>query len=96
MSLHDNAGVVRYPYPPIARPPFFPRPGTTIGTVPPLPRPPFLGVRPPVTPPIIRPPVLPVVAPAEKPQTTVYVGKIAPSVENDFIRSLLEVFQLFE
>lgn len=91
MSLHDNAGVVRYPYPPIARPPFFPRPGTTIGTVPPLPRPPFLGVRPPVTPPIIRPPVLPVVAPAEKPQTTVYVGKIAPSVENDFIRSLLEL-----
>lgn len=89
--LYDTAGVVRYPYPPMARPPFLPRPGVTVGMVPPLPRPPFLGLRPPVTLPVVRPPIIPVVAPAEKPQTTVYVGKIAPSVENDFIRSLLEL-----
>lgn len=89
--LHDTAGVVRYPYMPMGRPPFLPRPGVPVGTVPPLPRPPFLGLRPPMTPPIVRPPVVPIVAPVEKPQTTVYVGKIAPSVENDFIHSLLEV-----
>ncbi|XP_048503385.1 RNA-binding motif protein 25 isoform X3 [Beta vulgaris subsp. vulgaris] len=89
--LHDTAGVVRYPYMPMGRPPFLPRPGVPVGTVPPLPRPPFLGLRPPMTPPIVRPPVVPIVAPVEKPQTTVYVGKIAPSVENDFIHSLLEL-----
>ncbi|KAJ6897587.1 hypothetical protein NC652_024401 [Populus alba x Populus x berolinensis] len=38
----------------------------------------------PVMYPIIRP-VIPSVTPAEKPQTTVYIGKIAPSVENDLI-----------
>ncbi|XP_021849722.1 RNA-binding motif protein 25-like [Spinacia oleracea] len=54
-------------------------------------RPPFLGHRPPMTLPIVRPPVVPVVMPAEKPQTTVYVGKIASSVESDFVRSLLEL-----
>ncbi|XP_021727007.1 RNA-binding protein 25-like isoform X1 [Chenopodium quinoa] len=84
-------GVVRYPYPPMARPPFLSRPGVTVGMVPQLQRPPFLGLRPPMTLPVVRPPVVPVVLPPEKPQTTVYVGKIAPSVENDFIRSLLEL-----
>ncbi|XP_021842906.1 RNA-binding motif protein 25 isoform X2 [Spinacia oleracea] len=88
--LHDCAGVVRYPFPPMARPPFLPRPGVTVGMVPQMPRPPFLGLRPPMTLPIVRPPV-PVVMPVEKPQTTVYVGKIASSVESDFVRSLLEL-----
>ncbi|CAI0462552.1 unnamed protein product [Linum tenue] len=46
------------------------------------------GVRP-IIPPIIRP-VIPSVTPAEKPQTTVYVGKISPTVENDFMLSLLQ------
>ncbi|KAK9675557.1 hypothetical protein RND81_11G015000 [Saponaria officinalis] len=92
MCLCDDAGVLRYPYPPIVRPAFLPRPGPggAPGTVSPFPRPPLL-IRPPVTPPIIRPIVFPVIIPVEKPQTTVYVGKIAPSVENDFIRSLLEL-----
>ncbi|XP_057528779.1 RNA-binding motif protein 25 isoform X1 [Amaranthus tricolor] len=85
-------GMVRYPYPSIVRPPYIARPGVSVGSVPPLPRPPFVGLRPPVISPVVRPPVLPlVVIPAEKPQTTVYVGKIASSVENDFIRSLLEL-----
>lgn len=60
-----------------------------------LPRPPIPGipgVRP-VMPPIIRP-IIPSVTPAEKPQTTVYVGKIAPTVENDFMLSVLQVGQL--
>jgi hypothetical protein len=30
-------------------------------------------------------------APPEKPHTTVYVGKIAPTIEDDFLRALLEV-----
>uniref|UniRef100_A0A803LJ86 RNA-binding protein 25 n=1 Tax=Chenopodium quinoa TaxID=63459 RepID=A0A803LJ86_CHEQI len=89
--LFVMCGVVRYPYPPMARPPFLSRPGVTVGMVPQLQRPPFLGLRPPMTLPVVRPPVVPVVLPPEKPQTTVYVGKIAPSVENDFIRSLLEL-----
>ena len=93
--LCDTAGMVRYPYPSIVRPPYIARPGVSVGSVPPLPRPPFVGLRPPVISPVVRPPVLPlVVIPAEKPQTTVYVGKIASSVENDFIRSLLEVCKL--
>uniref|UniRef100_A0A803L0I3 RNA-binding protein 25 n=1 Tax=Chenopodium quinoa TaxID=63459 RepID=A0A803L0I3_CHEQI len=89
--LFVMCGVVRYPYPPMARPSFLSRPGVTVGMVPQLPRPPFLGLRPPLTLPVVRPPVVPVALPPEKPQTTVYVGKIAPSVENDFIRSLLEL-----
>ncbi|XP_062110288.1 RNA-binding motif protein 25 isoform X3 [Humulus lupulus] len=48
------------------------------------------GVRP-IIPPIVRPAIVPSVTPAEKPQTTVYVGKIAPTVENDFILALLQV-----
>ncbi|XP_074274416.1 RNA-binding motif protein 25 isoform X2 [Silene latifolia] len=81
-------GAVRYPFPPIARPAFLPRPGPggVPGLVSPFPRPPLI-IRPPA---IIRP-IIPIIIPVEKPQTTVYVGKIAPSVENDFIRSLLEL-----
>ncbi|KAF9590842.1 hypothetical protein IFM89_038714 [Coptis chinensis] len=36
-------------------------------------------------------PVIPIVAPTKKPQTTVYVGKIALTVENDFILTLLRL-----
>ncbi|GAB4829218.1 hypothetical protein Ancab_018884 [Ancistrocladus abbreviatus] len=82
-------GFPRYPYPPIVRPAFAPRPPGPIAMVPSLPRPPILEIRPPVMP-VVRPPAVPVVAPAEKP-TTVYVGKIAPTIENDFMLSLLEL-----
>ncbi|CAI0462550.1 unnamed protein product [Linum tenue] len=78
------------PYPAMIRPIFSPRPPgapvvlpMTRPLVPTIP-----GVRP-IIPPIIRP-VIPSVTPAEKPQTTVYVGKISPTVENDFMLSLLQ------
>ncbi|XP_010247929.1 PREDICTED: RNA-binding protein 25 isoform X4 [Nelumbo nucifera] len=76
----------------MVRPAFPPRPPGAIGVVPPLSRPPVPGIRgvPPIVPPVIRP-VIPIVAPTEKPQTTVYVGKIAPTVENDFMLSLLRL-----
>ncbi|XP_012085358.1 RNA-binding protein 25 isoform X2 [Jatropha curcas] len=85
-------GIQRYPspYPAMVRPIFPPCPPGTVGMLPPAARPlvPGIpGVRP-LIPTIIRPPV-PSVTPAEKPQTTVYVGKISPSVENDFMLSLL-------
>ncbi|GAB4839813.1 hypothetical protein Ancab_020523 [Ancistrocladus abbreviatus] len=83
-------GVPRYTYPPIVRPAFAPRPSGPVPMVPSLPRPPVLGIHPPVLP-VVRPPTLPIGSPAEKPQTTVYVGKIAPTVENDFMLSLLEL-----
>ncbi|KAG9448706.1 hypothetical protein H6P81_008671 [Aristolochia fimbriata] len=88
-------GVPRYPapYTGIVRPPVFPpRPPGAMGVVPPLTRPPIPGIRgvPPIVTPVIRPGV-PIVALPEKPQTTVYVGKIAPSVENDFLLSLLQL-----
>ncbi|KAL3578241.1 hypothetical protein D5086_019745 [Populus alba] len=86
-------GIMRYPspYPAMVRPLFPPRPPGALSVVPAVPRPlvPGIpGVRP-VMYPIIRP-VIPSVTPAEKPQTTVYIGKIAPSVENDFMMSLLQ------
>ncbi|CAN0892919.1 RNA-binding motif protein 25 [Linum grandiflorum] len=80
----------RYPYPGMIRPGFHPRPPGAPGLLP-MARPmvPNIpGVRP-FIPPIIRPAV-PSVTPAEKPQTTVYVGKISPSVKNDFMLSLLQ------
>ncbi|XP_010247927.1 PREDICTED: RNA-binding protein 25 isoform X2 [Nelumbo nucifera] len=87
-------GIPRYatPYTTMVRPAFPPRPPGAIGVVPPLSRPPVPGIRgvPPIVPPVIRP-VIPIVAPTEKPQTTVYVGKIAPTVENDFMLSLLRL-----
>ncbi|CAI0386380.1 unnamed protein product [Linum tenue] len=85
-------GMARYPspYPAMIRPIFTPRPPgapvilpMTRPLVPSIP-----GVRP-IIPPIMRP-VIPSVTPAEKPQTTVYVGKISPTVENDFMLSLLQ------
>ncbi|XP_019423639.1 PREDICTED: RNA-binding protein 25-like isoform X2 [Lupinus angustifolius] len=59
----------------------------------PVSRPPVAGVPAvrPIIPPVIRPVVAPSVIPAQKPQITVYVGKIAPTVENDF---MLNLFQL--
>ncbi|CAI0386377.1 unnamed protein product [Linum tenue] len=78
------------PPPAMIRPIFTPRPPgapvilpMTRPLVPSIP-----GVRP-IIPPIMRP-VIPSVTPAEKPQTTVYVGKISPTVENDFMLSLLQ------
>ncbi|XP_052311075.1 RNA-binding motif protein 25 isoform X4 [Populus trichocarpa] len=87
-------GILCYPspYPAMVRPLFLPRPPGAFSVVPAVPRPlvPGIpGVRPVISQ-IIRP-VVPSVTPAEKPQTTVYVGKIAPSVENDFLSSLLQL-----
>ncbi|KAM5566759.1 RNA-binding protein 25 [Rosa sericea] len=87
-------GLIRYPspYPTMLRPGFPSRPPGGIGLLPSLQRPPMLGipgVRP-VMPPVVRPAV-PSVTPAEKPQTTVYVGKIAPTVNNDFMLYLLQL-----
>ncbi|XVE92444.1 hypothetical protein REPUB_Repub01dG0098000 [Reevesia pubescens] len=73
------------------RPAFPPRPPGAIDVFPTVSRPPVpgvLGVRP-IIPPVIRPAAVPNVTPAEKPQTTVYVGKIASTVNNDFMLSLL-------
>lgn len=85
------AGILRYPspYAPMVRPPYPPRPGA-VAVAPPLLRPPVAGFRPPIIPAVVRP-VIPSVIPAEKPQTTVYVGKIASTVENEFMLSLLQV-----
>ncbi|XP_065023514.1 RNA-binding motif protein 25-like isoform X2 [Musa acuminata AAA Group] len=85
-------GMPRYPapYPTMIRPGFPPRPIPPAGVIPQIPRPPIPSIRgvPPVVTPIIRP-FIPIVAPAEKPQTTVYVGKIASTVENEFLLSIL-------
>ncbi|KAF5449864.1 hypothetical protein F2P56_030266 [Juglans regia] len=87
-------GLPRYPspYTPMVRPPFPPRLPGGIGMLPAMSRPPIPGVPGvrPIIPPIVRP-IIPSVTPAEKQQTTVYVGKIASSVENDFILSLLQL-----
>eukprot|EP00252_Welwitschia_mirabilis_P023953 TRINITY_DN691_c0_g1_i1.p1 TRINITY_DN691_c0_g1~~TRINITY_DN691_c0_g1_i1.p1 ORF type:complete len:855 (+),score=279.07 TRINITY_DN691_c0_g1_i1:214-2778(+) len=93
------AGMPRYtaPYPPMVRPTFPPRPPGAMGM---MPRPPMQGVRG-MTPPIRFPPgaapdpavkgTTPIFPLAEKPQTTVYVGKIAPTVDNEFLLSILEL-----
>ncbi|XP_058114927.1 RNA-binding motif protein 25 isoform X2 [Magnolia sinica] len=98
-SMHGAAGIPppgipRYPspYAGMGRPAFPPRPPTAMGVIPPLSRPPVPGIRgvPPMVAPVMRP-VVPIVAPTEKPQTTVYVGKIAATVENEFLLSLLQL-----
>ncbi|XP_042053044.1 RNA-binding protein 25-like isoform X2 [Salvia splendens] len=91
--LHQGAmppGVPRYPspYAPMLRPAFPLRP--LVGVMPPLARPPVIGIRGPIIPPVVRP-ITPSVASAEEPQTTVYVGKISSTVENDFMLSLLQL-----
>ncbi|XP_044488240.1 RNA-binding protein 25-like isoform X2 [Mangifera indica] len=88
-------GLPRYPapYPAMVRPVFPPRPPGPIGVIPAVARPPvpgIPGVRPIITP-VIRPAGFPVGTPAEKPETTVYVGKIASTADNDFMLSLLQV-----
>lgn len=85
-----SAGLARYPSPyPMFRPGFTPRPMPPLGVISQLPRPPIPGVRPSVTP--VARPLGPIAAPPEKPQTTVYVGKIAPTVDNDFLLSILRL-----
>ncbi|XWS63647.1 hypothetical protein CRYUN_Cryun06bG0119000 [Craigia yunnanensis] len=88
-------GLLRYPspYPTMIRPAFPPRPPGAIGVIPTVSRPPVPGVPGfrPISPLVIRPAAVPNVTPAEKPQTTVYVGKIAPTVDNDFMLSLLRL-----
>ncbi|XP_078162933.1 splicing factor PWI domain-containing protein / RNA recognition motif (RRM)-containing protein isoform X2 [Carex rostrata] len=78
----------RFPiqFPGMMRPGFAPRP------IPLVARPPMPGMRPGPAPPIMTParPIAPVPL-VEKPQTTVYVGKIASTVDNDFLLSLLRL-----
>ncbi|KAL5759797.1 hypothetical protein ACOSQ2_018635 [Xanthoceras sorbifolium] len=88
-------GIPRYPapYPAMVRPVFPPRPPGAVGVLPAVSRPPLPGipgVRP-IIPPVVRPVGFPSFTPAEKPQTTVYVGKIAPTADNDFMLALLKV-----
>ncbi|XP_031263131.1 RNA-binding protein 25 isoform X1 [Pistacia vera] len=88
-------GLPRYPapYPAMVRPVFPPRPPGPVGVLPAVARPPvpgIAGVRP-IIPPVVRPAVFPGGTPAEKPETTVYVGKIASTADNDFMLSLLQV-----
>ncbi|KDO82453.1 hypothetical protein CISIN_1g002335mg [Citrus sinensis] len=88
-------GLPRYPapYPSMVRPAFPPRPPGPVGVLPSVARPPvpgIPGVRP-IMPPVVRPVPLPTVTPAEKPQTKVYVGKIAPTADSDFVLSVLKV-----
>ncbi|XP_057486284.1 RNA-binding motif protein 25-like isoform X3 [Actinidia eriantha] len=91
--MHVICGMPRYPSPfmPMGRPTFPPRPPGAIGIIPPLSRPPVPGIRGPIIPLVIRPAIVPSITPTEKPQTTVYVGKIASTVESDFILSLLQL-----
>lgn len=91
--LPVSAGMPRYPAPyPMVRPGFVPRPMPPPGVVP-IQRPPIIpGIRsvPPMVAPTARPPA-PAVTAADKPPTAVYVGKIAPTVDNTFLLSLLQV-----
>ncbi|KAG0467605.1 hypothetical protein HPP92_019185 [Vanilla planifolia] len=87
-------GVPRYPgpYPAMVRPGYPLRPMPPVGVIPQVSRIPMLGMRPlpPMVTPVVRP-VVPILPPTEKPQTTVYVGKIAPTVDNDSLLSLLRI-----
>ncbi|GFZ21258.1 splicing factor PWI domain-containing protein [Actinidia rufa] len=93
LQVFCSGGMPRYPSPfmPMGRPTFPPRPPGAIGIIPPLSRPPVPGIRGPIIPLVIRPAIVPSITPTEKPQTTVYVGKIASTVESDFILSLLQL-----
>lgn len=87
-------GIPRYPppYGTMIRPVYPPRLPGAINVLP-LSRPPVAGIPTirPIIPPVIRPVVPPIVTPSEKQHTTVYIGKIAPTVENEFMLSLLKV-----
>ncbi|XP_015696018.1 RNA-binding protein 25 isoform X2 [Oryza brachyantha] len=98
MQVHYPAhvvlrGMARYPGPyPMMRPGFPPRPMPPVGVMP-LQRPPIIpGIRgaPPMVPPTARPPT-PAAAPPGKLPTAVYVGKIAPTVDNEFLLSILRL-----
>ncbi|XP_020218265.1 RNA-binding protein 25 isoform X1 [Cajanus cajan] len=88
------AGIPRYPppYGTMVRPVFPPRPPGVVN-IPPVSRPPVAGIPAvrPIIPPVVRPMVTPSVTQAEKSQNTVYIGKIAPTVENEFMLSLLQL-----
>lgn len=85
------AGIHRYPSPyPMIRQMYPPRPPIGVGIVPPLMQP-VPVIRGPIIPPVIRPAPSPLVTQTEKTHITVYVGKISPTVENDFMLSLLQV-----
>ncbi|XP_029127495.1 RNA-binding protein 25 isoform X2 [Cajanus cajan] len=76
----------------MVRPVFPPRPPGVVN-IPPVSRPPVAGIPAvrPIIPPVVRPMVTPSVTQAEKSQNTVYIGKIAPTVENEFMLSLLQL-----
>ncbi|KAL8227502.1 hypothetical protein R6Q57_015086 [Mikania cordata] len=87
-------GIVRYApptYPQMVRPAYPQRPLGAVGVVPTLHRPPIMAMRAPVVPTIVRPPINLAIAQIEKPMTTIYVGKIASTVDNDFMLSLLQL-----
>ncbi|XP_071741563.1 RNA-binding motif protein 25-like isoform X2 [Rutidosis leptorrhynchoides] len=86
-------GIIRYgaPYPQMLRPVYPQRPLGAMGVVPTLSRPPMMAMRGPVVPTIVRPPINLNISQAEKPMTTIYVGKIASTVDNDFMLSLLQL-----
>ncbi|XP_068468111.1 RNA-binding motif protein 25 isoform X2 [Phaseolus vulgaris] len=90
----SHKGMPRYPppYGTMVRPVFPPRPPGAVN-IPPISRPPVAGIPTvrPIIPPVVRPMVAPSVTPAEKPQNTVYIGKIASTVENEFMLSLLQL-----
>ncbi|XP_016547071.1 RNA-binding protein 25 isoform X2 [Capsicum annuum] len=88
-----HPGIPRYasPYTQMARPVFPPRPPGAVGIIPPLMRPPIPMIRPPIIPPAARPAAIPSITQTEKPQTTVYVGKISSTAENEFMLSLLQL-----
>ncbi|KAL7590219.1 hypothetical protein Lser_V15G39562 [Lactuca serriola] len=82
-------GILRYasPYPQMLQPAYPQRPLGAVGVIPSLSRPPMMAMRGPVVPTIIRRPIN-TITPAKKPLTTVYVGKIASSMDNEFMLSL--------
>ncbi|CAJ2647574.1 unnamed protein product [Trifolium pratense] len=90
----NPAGIPRYapPYGTMVRPVYPPRLPGAINVLP-VSRPPVAGIPPlrPIIPPVVRPVVPPSVTPAEKQHTTVYIGKISPTVENEFMLSLLKL-----
>lgn len=90
----NPAGIPRYPppYGTMVRPVYPPRLPGAINVLP-VSRPPVAGIPSirPIIPPVVRPVVPPSVTPAEKQHTTVYIGKIAPTVENEFMLSLLKL-----
>lgn len=105
VPVSGSAGAPRYSassYGQMVRPPVF-TPRLPMGPlpVPMLARPPGTGIRP--MPPVLKPPpgmllndlavkgLAQVAAPPEKPHTTVYVGKISSTVEDEFLRAILQV-----